>query len=173
MGLHIYIYILMNKYIYVLSAPSHFPLMHKSTNSGDITKCKTGDFDMQTDVLSSGPPCVQFAGNGLKQGEEDPRFGAFLAVLSMIVLFAKEGNLSIALLENVFGTLTWLGGVAPIMLRVLVVLREEVTQFYWSLDKLFGHYYRCGASRRRVFLKGIRNNKVSVPMVPPALPALG
>jgi len=69
--------------------------------------------------------------------------------------------------------LQWIGGMAPIFQRVRLVLSAEVPEFHWGIDKLYAQYFKLGASRRRAFLKGIRNECVSVPHVPPPLPALG
>ena len=140
---------------------------------GDVTKISQKAVE-HADALCAGPPCIPFAGNGLHEGEESTHFKPFLATLALIVSLAKGSPaLIFALLENVFGALQWIADVPPIFFRVILVLREEVPEFHWGLDKLFGQFYKLGASRRRVFLKGIRNDAISVPAVPAPLPALG
>eukprot|EP00973_Karenia_brevis_P053078 7378984-Karenia_brevis.AAC.1 len=128
---------------------------------------------MPSDGLVAGAPCIPWAGNGQKLGEGDARFNPMLSVLVMVVTLAKHGMLLFVLLENVFGTLQWTGASPPIFKRILLVLQKEVPEFWWGLDKMFAQYYMLGASRRRVFLKGVIKSKVSVPAVPPPLPPLG
>ena len=134
------------------------------TVQGDITKIQHENIQ-GADILSAGPPCIPFAGNGLHEGEESVYFEAFLATLSLIVCLVKSSpHLLAALLENVFGALHWTGTdkqVPPIFFRVMMVLRAEVSEFHWGMDKLFGQHYKLGASRRRAFLKGIRKECVS------------
>ena len=96
-----------------------------------------------------------------------------MVVLAMVVILAKHGMLIFALLENVFGTLQWTGGLPPMFMRIMLVLRDECPEFYWGIDKMFAQLYKLGASRRRAFLKGIKNTHISVPRVPPPLSCLG
>ena len=57
---------------------------------------------------------LPFAGNGRKDGENSKHFEPLLVVVAMVVILAKHGMLIFALLENVFGTLQWTGGLPPI-----------------------------------------------------------
>jgi hypothetical protein len=91
----------------------------------------------------------------------------------MIAHLAKHGMLCFTLVENVWGTVQWIGAVPPIFMRILLVFQSEIPEFLWGIDKLLGQFFCLGASRRRAFLKGVRRVHVSLPLVPPPLSAIG
>ena len=125
--------------------------LHLGKVDGDVCKLEPGMVERPVDMLISGPPCPPWAGQGLKGGRQDPRAQVFIAVVSLVILLVKSGELVFTCLENVKGILeASSSGSASFMHSLLEVLRKEVDEFAWEYKVLKAQAYGLAQQRTRV-----------------------
>ena len=66
--------------------------LHLGKHEGDVTQVMLQDLKMPVDLLSSGPPCPPWAGNGNKQGTDDAWAQVFVAVVKWMVHFMDSSS---------------------------------------------------------------------------------
>ena len=121
--------------------------------AGDITKIPSSSIE-DFDFLLAGFPCQPFSSAGLQRGFEDTRGTLFFEIERIL----KEKEPFGFLLENVEGLVNHdKGRTLEVILRHLKALKYEVS--YKLIDS---QYFGLAQSRKRVYIVGTKNEKISL-----------
>jgi len=148
------------------------PVLHLGKVEGDILQCALQDLEGNVDMLVAGCPCPPWAGNGCKQGVDDPRFAVFRTVISWIFWFACHHGLMGVCLENVKGTMHRISGQAAFYPQLQRMFEDNLAMFRWRIDVMDAQSYKSCARRRRVLLRGM-HVKFIADEVPAPMPPMG
>lgn len=121
--------------------------------AGDITKIPASDIE-DFDFLLAGFPCQPFSSAGLQLGFEDTRGTLFFEIARIL----KEKKPYGFLLENVEGLVNHDGGNT---LKVIVNTLKQLGYFV-SYRLIDSQYFGLAQSRKRVYIIGTRDTRVSL-----------
>lgn len=121
--------------------------------AGDITKIPASDIET-FDFLLAGFPCQPFSSAGLQLGFEDTRGTLFFEIARIL----KEKKPYGFLLENVEGLVNHDGG------KTISVIVNTLKQlgYFVSYRLIDSQYFGLAQSRKRVYIVGTRDTKVSL-----------
>ena len=124
------------------------------------------------DIITSGPPCPPWAGNGVRKGSDDARAKVFEQVLRWIVHMGTlddNQKLKIVIIENVGGCMKNCNGQRPFMLIAKEELAKHMPHFVFDIITLQLSDYSIPHIRERVLLRGL-NKSIANYIAPPLKP---
>lgn len=123
---------------------------------GDLTKTPLAQLAVPN-FLISGPPCPPWAGNGLKQSQQDERACVFEAVVKWILHFARSDQFLGFAIENVSGMMKKIGGREAYTDIVLAELANSLKGILTiDLVTMVLTDYGLPHQRTRIFFRGVR-----------------